>query len=213
MTVKTFDSNDMVQNVYLYYDENSSEGVLIDAGCNDADAKEIATLVDEKGITIKAVLLTHGHYDHIMGVYKIKRITSAEICCHETEVEALENAEINRSAIHGINIEVKPDKLLADGDEIRFGNTILTVIHTPGHTPGCVCYYDSENGVLFSGDTLFKETIGRTDFPNGSHDQLIQSLKKKLFILPDETKVYPGHGNNTTIGYEKKYNPFAGGGS
>jgi len=120
----------MGQNVYLCYDENSGEGVLVDAGCGDADAKEIASLVDEKGITIKAVLLTHGHYDHIMGVYQVKRITSADICCHESEGEALENAEINRSAIHGINIEIKPDKLLSDEDEIRFGNTMLKVIRT-----------------------------------------------------------------------------------
>jgi len=213
MTVKTFNNNDMGQNVYLYYNENGGEGVLVDAGCNDADAKEIAAFVDEKGITIKAILLTHGHYDHIMGVYRVKRFTAVDVYCNESEREALENAEINRSALHGINIEVTPDKLLTDGDEIRFGNTTLKVIHTPGHTPGCVCYYDAENGVLFSGDTLFKETIGRTDFPTGNHDQLIQNLKEKLLILPDETQVYPGHGGSTAIGHEKKYNPFAGGAS
>ena len=211
MTIKTFNNNDMGQNVYLYYDENNGEGVLVDAGCSDADVNEIATLIDEKGITIKGILLTHGHYDHIMGAYRIKRITSADICCHEAEREALENAEINRSAIHGISIEVKPDKLLTDCDEIRFGNTMLKVIHTPGHTPGCVCYYDAENGILFSGDTLFKETVGRTDFPTGNHEQLIQGLKGKLLTLPNETKVYPGHGNSTAIGHEKKYNPFVGG--
>ena len=209
MKIKTLNNNSMGQNIYLYYDENSGEGVLIDAGCSDADAGEIAALIDEKGITIKKVLLTHGHYDHIIGVHKVKGITHADVCCHEAEGEALENAEINRSALHGMNIRVTPDKLLADGDEIRFGNAMLKVIHTPGHTPGCVCYYDEENGNLFSGDTLFKETIGRTDFPNGSHDGLIQSLKEKLLTLPDETKVYPGHGGSTMIGYEKKHNPFA----
>jgi glyoxylase-like metal-dependent hydrolase (beta-lactamase superfamily II) len=208
MTAKVFNNNDMGQNVYLYFDETNGEGVLVDAGCSDADAGGIAALVDEKGIVIKMVLLTHGHYDHIMGVYRIKQFTTAEVCCHEAEGEALENAEINRSAIHGINIEVTPDNLLADGDEIKVGNAILRVLHTPGHTPGCVCFYDEAHGNLFSGDTLFKETIGRTDFPSGSHEELIRHLKAKLLTLSDDTRVYPGHGGSTSIEHEKKFNPF-----
>ena len=209
MTVITFDSNEMGQNVYLYFDEDTNEGVLIDAGCNEADIKALTAFLNERNVAVKAILLTHGHYDHIIGVYNVKRITDAELYCHTDEKEALQNAEINFSARFGLDIEITPDKVLKDGDVFRFGNTTLKVLHTPGHTPGCVCYYDEANGNLFSGDTLFRETIGRTDFPAGSHNDLIQNLRGKLLVLPDETKVYPGHGASTTIGQEKKYNPFA----
>ena len=208
MTVKVFNSNDMRQNVYLYFDETNGEGVLIDAGCSDADAKALASFIEENNIAVKAILLTHGHYDHIIGAFKAKHLTDADIYCHEAEKDALENAETNRSAIHGINIEVTPDKLLADGDKIKVGNAVLRVLHTPGHTPGCVCFYDEAHGNLFSGDTLFRETIGRTDFPSGSHEELIRHLKAKLLTLPDDTRVYPGHGGSTSIGHEKKFNPF-----
>jgi glyoxylase-like metal-dependent hydrolase (beta-lactamase superfamily II) len=208
MKNQMFNNNDMGQNVYLYYNDYTNEGVLIDAGCSDADAKKIAAFIEENGIFVKGILLTHGHYDHIIGIYRAKRAASADIFCHEAEQEALENSKVNRSAIYGLNIEVTPDKLLIDGDTFQFGGTTIKVLHTPGHTPGSVCFYDEANGNLFSGDTLFRETVGRTDFPNGSHNDLIFNVKTKLLTLPDETRVYPGHGGGTIIGHEKKYNPF-----
>lgn len=211
MKIKIFNNNDMGQNVYLYYDEEINGGFLIDAGCSDMDVTELTAFIEENDIRVEAVLLTHGHYDHIIGVNSIKRVTSAGLYCHKAEKEALENAEINRSALHGMKIEAAPDYTLLEGDTVYlFGDkAVFTVLHTPGHTPGSLCYYDAENGVLFSGDTLFKETIGRTDFPKGSHNELVKNLREKLLTLPDETKVYPGHGESTTIGHEKKYNPFA----
>jgi glyoxylase-like metal-dependent hydrolase (beta-lactamase superfamily II) len=211
MQVKVFNNNDMGQNVYLYYDEGTGEGMLIDAGCSEADAKELAVFIKENGINIEAVFLTHGHYDHIIGAHRAKRITATGyLYCHMDEKEALENAETNRSALHGLDFEITPEFTFGDGCTIRLnrGKAVFKVLHTPGHTPGSVCYYDEESGVLFSGDTLFKETIGRTDFPTGSHDRLIRSLKEKLLTLPDATKVYPGHGGTTTIGHERKHNPF-----
>jgi len=207
MIIKTFNNNDMGQNVYLYYDEISGEGVIIDAGCSETDIKELAAFINVNNVAVKGILLTHGHYDHIIAVYNVKRITSAEIYCHTAEREALENAEKNRSALHGMDIEVTSDHILCD--TFRFGDATLKVLHTPGHTPGSVCYYDETHGNLFSGDTLFRETIGRTDFPTGNHGDLIRNLKEKLLTLPEETKVYPGHGASTTIGHEVNYNPFA----
>ena len=211
MKVKAFNNNDMGQNNYLYYDENGGEGFLIDAGCSDADISELEAFVTENNIYVVAILLTHGHYDHIIGVHKVKQVTSADVYCHEAEKDTLESAKLNHSAMFGIGVEVTPDCTFIDGDALYLHDeaAIFKVLHTPGHTPGSVCFYDEANGNLFSGDTLFKGTVGRTDLPRGSHADLIKNLKEKLLTLPDDTEVYPGHGESTTIGYEKRYNPFA----
>jgi glyoxylase-like metal-dependent hydrolase (beta-lactamase superfamily II) len=199
MKLEIFNSNDMRQNVYLYYDGATGEGVLVDAGCSAADMQRLDKFLNEHGIKVQAILLTHGHYDHIISAAEAKKITGAEAYCHANEQEIMESAELNRSAFHDMEITFSPDKLLADGDEIGG----LRVIHTPGHTPGGVCYYDAENGVLFSGDTLFHENIGRTDFPYADYNELLQNIREKLFVLPKDTKVFPGHGRDTTIGHEQ----------
>ena len=198
----------MGQNIYLYYDEKSGEGVLIDAGCSEADHEKISTFINENNITIKAILLTHGHYDHIISVDTMKNLTSAVVCSHELEKQVLENPDLNISTRIGLKLTITPDRLFNDGDVFRFGNAALKVLHTPGHTPGGVCYYDEENGYLFSGDTLFKESIGRTDFLLGNFQVLLKSISEKLFTLPDSTQVYPGHGSSTTIKHEVQNNPF-----
>ena len=210
MTLKIFNDNGMDQNVYLYYDEMTGKAFLIDAGCGESDVKELAAFLNGNGLAVEAILLTHGHYDHLMGARRVKEITSAAVYCHESEQDALEHAEVNLSARCGMNITIQPDFTLKEGDALYLSGekAVFKVLHTPGHTPGCVCYYDEENGVLFSGDTLFRESIGRTDLPGGSHGGLIRSLKEKLLTLPDDTKVYPGHGESTTIGHERKRNPF-----
>jgi len=208
MIIKTFDNNPMGQNIYLYYDEQSGEGVLIDSGCSEADKDAIAATISENNITIKGILLTHGHYDHIISIDEMKMLTAAVVCSHEIEKEVLENPNLNLSINIGMNLSVTPEKVFADGDIFQIGECALKVLHTPGHTPGGVCYYDEKNSTLFSGDTLFEASIGRSDFPLGNHQVLIKSIVDKLMILPDDTKVYPGHGPRTTIGYEKRNNPF-----
>ena len=208
MIINIFDNNPMGQNIYLYYDEQSSEGVLIDSGCSEADKDAIAATISENNIKIQAILLTHGHYDHIIAINEMKMLTAAMVCSHETEKEVLENPNLNLSINIGMNLSVTPEKVFADGDVFQIGECPLKVLHTPGHTPGGVCYYDEKNSTLFSGDTLFEASIGRSDFPLGNHQALIKSIVDRLMILPDDTKVYPGHGPCTTIGYEKRNNPF-----
>ena len=206
--IKTFCENHMGQNIYLYFDEKSGEGVLIDAGCSERDKQTIKSTISETNITIKAILLTHGHYDHIIMADEMKTITGANIYCHEAEKQVLENPNVNLS-IHTINnIIVNADNFFQDDDVFSFGDITLKVLHTPGHTLGGVCYLDEHNGILFTGDTLFKNSIGRTDFIQGSFPLLIENIKSKLLTLPEKTIVYPGHGQSTTIGDEKKDNQF-----
>ncbi|MCL2204357.1 MAG: MBL fold metallo-hydrolase [Defluviitaleaceae bacterium] len=208
MKLKTFNNNVMGQNVYLYYDEASGEGVLIDAGCGKEDTKALPLFLKENNITVKAILLTHGHYDHIIGIDAIKEATGAPVYAHPLEKEMLEEPALNMSARMGRGAAVTPEHLLNDGDEVRVGDISLQVLHTPGHTPGGLCFYDEEYGALFTGDTLFKDSIGRTDFPSGSHEELLENIHKKILTLPSQIKIYPGHGSETSVGHEKTHNPF-----
>lgn len=196
----TFNDNDMRQNIYLYND------VIIDAGASPADIKAISEAINKSGTKIKAILLTHGHYDHLIGVQELKAITNAgaetgvEICCHKAEKQLLENGDLNLSSFRDLGkIELTPDRTFEDGD--KFGN--LKIIHTPGHTAGGVCYYDEKAKILFSGDTLFKGDIGRTDLPTGDYETLVRSIRTQLLTLPAATKVYPGHGPSFVIGEER----------
>lgn len=208
MQTKTFNKNDMGQNIYLCWCEATREGVLIDAGCSTADETAIMEELGKNNITVKAILLTHGHYDHITGVPRLKSLTNAKVYCHVSEKQMLENSDLNRSCMTPWEVEVTPDEVFNDGDVFSFGKIALKVLHTPGHTPGGVCYYHEESGQLYAGDTLFKTSIGRTDLPLGDHEKLIRNITTKLLTLPTETIVYPGHGPSTDIGYEKKFNPF-----
>ncbi|MCL1863029.1 MAG: MBL fold metallo-hydrolase [Defluviitaleaceae bacterium] len=203
MELITINDNPYGQNVYIYYDNVSKEGVLIDA----SDSYDtIRRTLEVNGINIKAILLTHGHFDHVFCVDKLRKLTGAPVYAHGAEAELLANSEYNRAVLRGLDISVVADKYLADGEVFTFASVELQVIHTPGHTAGGVCYYDSERAVIFTGDTLFRGTIGRTDMPTGDTDTLITSIREKLFILPDDVTVYPGHENSTTISHEKKYN-------
>ena len=208
MKIRTFNNNSMGQNTYLYYDEKSGESVIIDAGCSEADIRAIAVFLGENNIAVKGILLTHGHYDHIIAAAELKNLTGAAVCSHQLETQMLENPSVNLSTRIGIDLAVVPEKLFNDGDVFEFGGAALNVLHTPGHTIGGVCYYDSENGNLFTGDTLFRQSVGRTDLPMGSHQELVANISNKIFSMPDNTNVYPGHGPETTIGYEKTHNPF-----
>ena len=191
-------------NTYLLWDDESRIGGVVDP----ADKAEIIFRESQKlGFEIRQIINTHGHGDHIGANGRLKELTQAEICIHSLDNSLLTNPQLNLSNFFDYNV-VSPsaDILLKENDIITIGSEKLKVIHTPGHTKGSICLLG--DGFLMSGDTLFFEGVGRTDLPGSNEDKLRKSIKEKLFILPDLTKVYPGHGEMTTIGYEKRNNPF-----
>lgn len=193
-------------NCFILGCEETRRGVVIDAG---GDAGEIIAAVERHGLTIDYLINTHGHFDHIGANRALKEQFGARLLIHAADAPLLERAATTARS-YGIPGENSPpaDAFLSDGMEIAFGNVRMTVLHTPGHTPGCCCLYLEAEKTVITGDTLFADSIGRTDLPGGSHPQLLESVRTKLFTLPDEVKAYPGHGPDTTIGHEKRHNPF-----
>ncbi len=200
-------------NTYFVYTEGDTRALVIDPA--DYGDKIYAALV-KNGFSVEGILLTHGHFDHIWGVEALKeaanegRENPIEVYANEAEKELLNNARMNVSAGAGRPCTIDADHYLKDGDVITLAGITVKMIATPGHTAGGCCYYFEDGGVLVSGDTLFAESVGRTDLPTGSMGTLVRSIKEKLYILPDDTLVYPGHGDSTTIGYEKQYNGYTG---
>jgi hydroxyacylglutathione hydrolase len=191
-------------NCYLVYDRDKSEGVVIDPG---DEAERIAGEIERLDFRPKMILLTHGHADHIGAVSEIQEKYDIPLCVGRGEEPLLKSAIENLSALVGRPITVSaPMRLLTDNDTVSFGSVALKILQTPGHSPGGICYY--ADGIVFCGDTIFSGSVGRTDFPGCSHEQLISSITKKLLVLPDETVCYPGHGPTTSIGDEKRQNPF-----
>ena len=192
-------------NCYFVYPEGKSEVILFDP----ADRGDyIYHSLKDKGFTGAAILLTHGHFDHIWGLEELKELSGAKVYAYEEEKEVCENASVNVSKGAGRPCEITADEYVKDGATISVAGMNCQLIATPGHTKGSCCYYFEEEGILISGDTLFQESVGRTDLPTGSMSALVRSVKEKLMVLPADVKVYPGHGESTTIGYEKEYNPF-----
>ncbi len=204
MTTEKLSLGSLGTNCYIVYDEDSKEGFVLDP----ADSfQKIKNRIDELGLNVKYIILSHVHCDHICALDELKNYTNAKLCLGVNEGGALGDTVRNLCHLFGCSSPLsKEDMLLRDGDVLTFGNSEVKIIETPGHTPGCVClFYDD---TLLSGDTLFFESVGRTDFPGGSMKELVHSIKEKLYVLPDSTKVCPGHGDNTTIGHEKANNPF-----
>lgn len=202
MIIKRFIAGRLENNIYLVADEKSSEAVLIDA---TQDLPEIQKAVKDLGVKVKYILLTHGHFDHIFGLNSLKKSLNAPaVICKDDLVISDNINEFTR--LFGLPDSVPPkyDMYIKDGDEILLGSYKIKVIHTPGHTEGGVSYL--VDGKLFSGDTLFRGSVGRTDLFGGNFGKLSDSIKNKLFKLDDKTEVFPGHGDMTTIGFEKKYN-------
>ena len=192
-------------NCYFVYREGEKKVLFFDP----ADQGEyLYQALTGKGFEIAAILLTHGHFDHIWGAQKLRELSGAKIYACKEEEKLLLDANMNVSEMAGRACTVKANGFLEDGQEETIADMTFRVILTPGHTGGSCCYYFENDKILISGDTLFQESVGRTDLPTGSMSMLVRSVKEKLLPLPEEVKVYPGHGESTTIGYEKKYNPF-----
>ncbi len=190
-------------NCYIVGSELTREGMVIDPA---GDAEGILRHVREPELDIKYIVLTHGHIDHIGAVSELKEATGAEFCAHSDEGVVFQGQPV--SPLLGVSYPAlpNPDRWLKDGDSLDIGDLHFVVLHTPGHSPGGICLLGE--GVVFSGDTLFNYGIGRTDFPTGSHSQLMNSIHTKLMVLPDDTIVYPGHGPASTIGAERRGNPW-----
>ena len=200
-------------NCYFLYRDGEKQAIVVDPADKGAN---IYNALEKNGFQVAGILLTHGHFDHIWGLEELKTAAQTagrepvKVYAGEAERLLLNSPELNVSERAGRACGVTADVYVEDGDEITLAGMTCQVITTPGHTAGGCCYYFKEGGFLLSGDTLFAESVGRTDFPTGSMSELVRSIKEKLFLLPDDTKVYPGHGESTTIGHEKEYNPFCG---
>jgi hydroxyacylglutathione hydrolase len=195
-------------NCYVAACPETKEAAVIDPGAfSPKEVQAILDLVKQHGLSVKYIINTHGHIDHIAGNKALLKETGAKLCIHADDSGMLTSARENGSEMFGMDIvSPPPDRLLSDGDVILLGRLEMKVLHTPGHTPGGISLLI--DGTLFSGDTLFAGSVGRTDLPGGSETEIIRSIKSKLLILPDDTKVRPGHGPRTTIGAEREETPF-----
>jgi len=206
MIVKMLVVGPFATNCYIVGSSSTKQGMIIDPG---AEAETILGTVQQMGLSISLIVITHAHMDHVGALYSVKAKTNAEFAIHEAEKGFALSAPMRMLTSVGLTpfkAPPKPDRLLKDGDSIDIGDLHFEVLYTPGHSSGGISL--SGHGVVFSGDTLFNFGIGRTDFPGCSHERLMKSIREKLMVLPDETIVYPGHGPPTTIGDERRGNPF-----
>lgn len=207
LQVRTFTLGPYQTNCYLAWLKGSPDCWVIDASF---DPEPIIKSVAELGLSPRRLILTHAHVDHIAGVSAVKRAFPAmQVAIHEAESAWLGDAELNLSAFSGTPVSTAgPDEVLREGEQLKLGDTSWNVLHTPGHSPGSISLHCAAAGVVFCGDALFAGSIGRTDFPGCSFEQLEASIRSRLYTLPDDTRALPGHGPATTIGREKRSNPF-----
>ena len=210
ITVKTLTFNAYSENTYILFDE-TKECVIIDPGMYEGyEQNELVSFIKDNGLKPVLLLNTHCHLDHVFGNKFIDDTYGLKPQFHEGELPVL-NAVPGYAPSMGFTqyqVSPLPERYLTDQDTITFGNSLLSIIFAPGHSPAHLCFYSAADHTLIGGDVLFQGSIGRTDLPGGNHQQLIQNISQKLFVLPNETTVYPGHGPATTIGYEKQHNPF-----
>ena len=192
-------------NTYYVYDDETKRGLIVDP----ADSPDtIIAKADSLSMIPEAILITHGHFDHVLAMNKVREHYGIKVYAGLTEKQVLHDMAMNLTSSFGMGQTFDADIYLKDGEEFETAGYHIKAIEVPGHTIGGMCYYFDKQGVLFSGDTLFCESVGRSDFPGGSASALCRGIKDKLFILPEHTKVYPGHMDETTIGNEIRYNPF-----
>jgi hydroxyacylglutathione hydrolase len=207
--VQSFVFNPFQENTFVLYDE-TKECIIIDPGCCDEQERnQLKSFVDQQNLKVRLLLNTHCHIDHVLGNRFIKETYKVNLLIHAADEPVLKAVEVYAPG-YGFHLyqDLPPDAFLEEGDYIKFGNQSFVVLFVPGHSPGHVAFYSEKSRTLISGDVLFYNSIGRTDLPGGNHELLINSIHTKLFALPDHIKVYPGHGPETTIGFEKKTNPF-----
>lgn len=206
LDIKAIQVGPLQTNCYVLGCRETKSALIVDPGWS---GKKIYELVQSDNLTISGILLTHAHFDHIGGVVELEKNSPVPIYIHRNEKEILAGAQEFAGAF-GFRIETFPfpKEPVEEGQTIQIGNVPIEVIYTPGHSPGHVSYYALSENILFDGDVLFNDGIGRTDLPGGDYDQLVQSIQEKLFVLPDETIVYPGHGPATKIVNEKRWNRF-----
>ena len=206
MEIKRLELGMLWTNGYVVYEQETKRAVIIDPA---ASPEKIKRVLCEKNLTPEAVLLTHGHFDHMLAADNLRQEYHIPVGLLSVERELLADPEKNCSATFlATPYGIAADEFFEDGQELPYLDGQLTVMATPGHTGGSCCYYAKEEGVLFSGDTLFAGSVGRTDLPTGRAAELVRSIKERLFMLPEDTLVLPGHGEETTIGAEKRYNPY-----
>ena len=205
MKVEKFVTGIISTNCYLAINEETKQAVVIDpAAC----PSYLMSHIKSEGLKVEAILLTHGHFDHIMGIDGFLSEFDVPVYVHEDDADAMEDQVLNQSSTYTSGYTFGKARYLRDRQTLELAGYTFQVIHTPGHTKGGCCYYVASEDVLFSGDTLFQNSVGRTDFVNSSTSDLVHSVREKLFLLPDDTIVYPGHMGETKIGHEKKYNPY-----
>ena len=207
--IETFIFNSFQENTFLIYDE-TKECVIIDAGCNeDHEYQKLDDFIEDNDLILKAIINTHCHIDHIMGNAYLVEKYKVQSIAHKEDMPLIERSN-DMALAFGFNVQEPPipNQFVVEGDEIKFGNTVLMVKHVPGHSPGSIALYNEKDKYIIVGDVLFAGGIGRTDLPGGDYDTLISSIKEKLFSLNGDTVVYSGHGSNSTIAHEKNTNPF-----
>lgn len=209
--LKSFTFNPFMENTYVLYDD-TKEAVIFDPGCYEKyEQQELVDFIEEEKLNVKSLINTHCHIDHVLGNAFVKRKFGVKLYIHENDHPVLKSvsAYAPNYGFAGYE-EADPDFYIDENDKIEFGNTTLDILFVPGHAPGHVVFYHKDSGICIAGDTLFQGSIGRTDLPGGDHQTLLNAIKNVMFTLPENTKVYPGHGPMTTIGYEKENNPFVG---
>ena len=209
INIQTFAFNAFQENTYILFDQ-TKECVIIDPGCYDnMEQRILVDFIEQNELKPVKLLNTHSHIDHILGNNITANKFNIKLAMNELDLEGLRRT-VDYGKVYGFNVEEspEPEEFLNEGDQVKFGHSVLDILFTPGHSPGSISFINKDQKFIIAGDVLFFGSIGRTDLPGGNHATLISSIKTKLFALDDKYKVYPGHGPTTSIGYEKQNNPF-----
>ena len=208
--IKKFVFNPFQVNTYLLFDDADNEAYIIDAACSDKNEKsELLDFIEKRNLKIKALINTHCHVDHLLGVQELREIFNVDFYCSEPDQFLIDNS-VAQGEFFGLRVNKPgpPDKYLVEGETLKLGESKIQVFQVPGHSPGSLIYYLENENIMFTGDVLFQGSIGRTDLPGGNYQKLVTGIQQKIMNLSDSIELFPGHGPSTTIGQEKLTNPF-----